>query len=203
MKRFQSTVSTIRSHVIRHGPEITVKVQSIKPKKPFPYCDRQVVVSGPMGSLQQPIFPFMTISSHPTDPEDTKKTIEISIPDSTKEVQRQMLGTTRSLIRNMITGVQDGYTVPIRIVGVGYRAALEDKRIALKVGYANTIYVPILDGIKVIIPNPQRIFLQGIDYQKVTQMASQIRRHRPPEPYNQKGIFVGDETIKKKEGKKR
>ncbi len=73
----------------------------------------------------------------------------------------------------------------------------------LRLGYCNPIVLDIPEGVQVSVPAPQRILLQGIDLPKVTQFAANIRKHRPPEPYNQKGVFVGDETIKKKEGKKR
>jgi large subunit ribosomal protein L6 len=80
---------------------------------------------------------------------------------------------------------------------------LEEGKLSLKLGFADPVIMDIPEGVKVSIPAPQRILLQGIDKQKITQYAAVIRKYRKPEPYNQKGIFVGDETIKKKEGKKR
>ena len=101
------------------------------------------------------------------------------------------------------TGVLSGYTLPIKLVGVGYRAALERNKLQLRLGYANPVEIEIPSDIKVTVPTPQRIIVQGIDLQRVTQFAAGVRKWRKPEPYNQKGVFVGDETIKKKEGKKR
>ena len=80
---------------------------------------------------------------------------------------------------------------------------MEEGKVVLKLGFAHPIIMDIPEGVNVSIPAPQRILLQGIDKHSLTQFAANIRKHRKPEPYNQKGIFVGDETIKKKEGKKR
>ena len=91
----------------------------------------------------------------------------------------------------------------------GYRAALEDGNLVLRVGKSHPIVMTIpkgkqrITGIEVLVPAPQRIILSGISWPLITQFAANIRKQRKPEPFNQKGIFVGDETIKKKEGKKR
>lgn len=92
----------------------------------------------------------------------------------------------------------------LRLVGVGYKVALEqDRGLVLKVGYSHDVVIPLPDGIKATCPSPTRILLSGVDYQKLTQFAAIIRAKRKPEPYNGKGIFVGDETIALKEGKKK
>jgi large subunit ribosomal protein L6 len=80
---------------------------------------------------------------------------------------------------------------------------LIETQLHLKLGYSHPIILDIPEGVQVSIPAPQRIILQGIDFPRITQFAATIRKYRPPEPYNQKGVFVGEETIKKKEGKKR
>jgi large subunit ribosomal protein L6 len=116
---------------------------------------------------------------------------------------KAMWGTTRQLLANKIQGVEDGFTLPLRMVGVGYRALIENEKLSLKIGVSHPVLLDIPQGIKVVIPAPQRILLQGVCWPTMTQFAASIRRYRKPEPYNQKGIFVGDETIKKKEGKKR
>ncbi|KAI8615074.1 ribosomal protein L6, alpha-beta domain-containing protein [Chytriomyces sp. MP71] len=103
----------------------------------------------------------------------------------------------------MVVGVTEGFTIPVKLVGVGYRAALEGSTVTLKLGHSHPIVVAVPEGVEVNVPAPQRLILRGIDLQVVSQFAANIRKHRPPEPYNQKGVFVGDETIKKKEGKKR
>ncbi len=80
---------------------------------------------------------------------------------------------------------------------------MEGNNLQLRLGFANPITIEIPKDIKVTVPNPQRIIVQGIDLQRVTQFAAGVRKWRKPEPYNQKGVFVGNETIRKKEGKKR
>lgn len=84
-----------------------------------------------------------------------------------------------------------------------YQAALDNDKLSLRLGFSHPVIMDIPQGVNVTIPAPQRVILQGIDKQVITQFAASIRKWRKPEPYNQKGIFVGDETIKKKEGKKR
>lgn len=115
-----------------------------------------------------------------------------------------MRGTTRALLANYITGVTRGYTLPIRLVGTGYRASVDTPEVlSLKVGYSHPIDLPFPAGVIATCPKQDRIVLKGYDWQKITQYAAQIRKWKKPEPYNQKGIFVGDETIAKKEGKKK
>lgn len=91
----------------------------------------------------------------------------------------------------------------LRIVGVGYRANLEDDRLVLRLGYSHDVVLPIPRGVNASLPMPTKVVLRGIDWHRVTQFAALIRSKRKPEPYNCKGIFVGDETIVKKEGKKK
>lgn len=93
----------------------------------------------------------------------------------------------------------------LRLVGVGYKAALDPtgKQLVLKLGYSHDVVLPLPPGITGSCPSPTKILLNGIDYQKLTQFAAIVRSKRKPEPYNGKGIFVGEETITLKEGKKK
>lgn len=91
----------------------------------------------------------------------------------------------------------------IRLVGVGYRASLEGQRLILKVGFSHDVVIPVPSDIKVSVPIATRIIVQGVDLQRVTQFAAIVRSKRKPEPFGGKGIFVGNETIKLKEGKKK
>lgn len=88
-------------------------------------------------------------------------------------------------------------------MGVGYKASVENGVLVLKIGFSHLVNVPIPDDIKVKMLNPTKFLLSGVDYQKVTQFAAKIRAFKKPEPYNGKGIFVADETVKRKEGKKK
>lgn len=92
--------------------------------------------------------------------------------------------------------------MPIKLVGVGYKAVLENGKIVLRVGLSHTVSLPVEDGVKCSIPAPNKIILSGIDLKTVTGFAAKIRRIRPPEPYSGKGIYVSDEQIQRKEGKK-
>lgn len=187
---------------IAYPNEVQISVDSFTPTRSFPECRSRVIVSGPKGELSHPLHPFVNV-----DVVDAKggpkNEVQVSVSDPESRKQKMMWGTTRALLNNMIEGVTEGYMVPLRIVGVGYRALMENGKLSLKLGYTHPILLDIPEGVTVQIPQPQRVFLFGIDKLVVTQFAAQIRRWRPPEPYNQKGIFVGDETIKKKEGKKR
>lgn len=91
----------------------------------------------------------------------------------------------------------------LNLVGVGYKVVLEDNRLVLKVGFSHNIGLDIPAGITAKCPTPTKIVLNGCDLQKVTQFAALVRSKRPPEPYNGKGIFVNEETVKRKEGKKK
>jgi large subunit ribosomal protein L6 len=113
---------------------------------------------------------------------------------------RAMHGLTRSIIANMITGVTEGYTRQLEIVGVGWNAAVKGKTVELNVGYADTRKVPVPDGVNVEVKG-QDITVTGPDKQLVGQTAAAIRAHKKPEPYNGKGIKYKDEVILRKAGK--
>ncbi|KAJ3294772.1 hypothetical protein HK104_003312 [Borealophlyctis nickersoniae] len=150
-----------------------------------------------------PMHPFVQVAVDPIDAASLKRTLSVTVDSPEDRKQRAMWGTTRALLENMVEGVTEGYTLPIRFEGVGYRALFEEGKLSLKLGYSHPILLDIPEGVEVTIPVPTRVILQGNDKAKVTGFAADIRRWRKPEPYNQKGVFVGDETIKKKEGKKR
>jgi large subunit ribosomal protein L6 len=165
----------------------------------------KVQVAGERGVLNLNLPSFVTLTIDSSQKESLQKNIlSISVDSPKDRKQRAMWGTSRQLINNMIVGVTDGFTIPLKLVGVGYRAILLDgNKLELKLGYTHQIILDIPQSVTVSVPAPQRILLAGNDLYEVTQFAANIRKYRKPEPYNQKGIFVGDETIKKKEGKKR
>ena len=121
-----------------------------------------------------------------------------------------MWGTMRAHLQNTIAGASEGHIRIIRMVGVGYRATIEDKAItkeaqypgqkfvSLKLGYAHPVELPVPFGVKATVPQPTRILLEGPDKHAIKQFAADIRAWRKPEPYKGKGIFVNDETIKLK-----
>lgn len=178
-----------------------------RPRIPSEMNNTMLTITGPLGQAKLPIKPFVTIENVLAAPDDpsAQNQIRVSIQDPSVKHQRAMWGTTRALINNAIVGVSEGYRVVLRLVGVGYRGVLEDngRTLSLKVGYSHPVLMEIPEGITCTVPQPNRIVLQGTDLQKVKEFAAKIRRWRKPEPYNQKGIFIDDETIKKKEGKKK
>ena len=112
-------------------------------------------------------------------------------------------GMSRTLVANLIAGVTEGFTKKLEITGVGYRAAVQGQNLQLQLGYSHDIAYPIPQGIQIVCPKPTEIVITGIDKQKVGQVAAEIRRFRPPEPYKGKGIKYAGEFILRKEGKKK
>jgi large subunit ribosomal protein L6 len=116
---------------------------------------------------------------------------------------RSMWGTSRTLVSNLVTGVTKGFERKLEITGVGYRAAVQGKNLQIALGYSHDVVYPIPAGIAIATPKPTEVVITGIDRQKVGQVAAEIRGFRPPEPYKGKGARYTDETIRRKEGKKK
>ncbi|UCG72671.1 MAG: 50S ribosomal protein L6 [Chromatiales bacterium] len=114
-----------------------------------------------------------------------------------------MAGTTRALLGNMVTGVTDGFERKLELVGVGYRAQTKGKALSLTLGFSHPVEYPVPDGITIETPSQTEIVVKGIDKQKVGQVAAEIRRYRPPEPYKGKGVRYSDERVVMKEAKKK
>ena len=124
-------------------------------------------------------------------------------PNNETKQARALWGTTRALVNNMVTGVSAGFTRKLEINGVGYRAAVQGKTLVLQLGYSHDINFPIPQDIKIACEKPTAIAVTGADRQRVGQVAAEIRSFRQPEPYKGKGIKYADETIRRKEGKKK
>ena len=129
---------------------------------------------------------------------------EISVDprDESKEA-RSKWGMSRTMVANIMTGVKDGFEKKLEINGVGYRAAMQGNDIQLSLGFSHEVVYKVPEGISVACPKPTEIVVTGIDKQKVGQVAAEIRSYRPPEPYKGKGVKYADETIFRKEGKKK
>jgi len=128
--------------------------------------------------------------------------VTIAPKNETKRA-RAMWGTTRALVNNMVTGVATGFTRNLEINGVGYRAAVQGSNLNLQLGYSHDINYPIPSDIRISCERPTAISISGADRQRVGQIAAEIRAFRPPEPYKGKGIKYVEETIRRKEGKKK
>ena len=152
-----------------------------------------VTVKGPKGTLSRNIHPNMELAMDGS-------VITVSRPNDDKE-NRALHGLTRTLIANMVTGVNETYKKELEINGVGYRAELKGKDLLLKVGYSHDVIMAAPEGITIEVPNPNKIIISGPDKQKVGQFAANVREKRPPEPYKGKGIKYVDEFIRRKEGK--
>ena len=152
-----------------------------------------VTVKGPKGTLTQKLHPAMVIELNGTE-------ITVKRPSESKE-HRSLHGLTRTLINNMIVGVNETYKKELEINGVGYRASKEDKKLVMNLGFSHPVIVPEVDGITIEVPGPNKVVVVGCDKQKVGQFAAEIREKRPPEPYKGKGIKYVDEVIRRKVGK--
>jgi large subunit ribosomal protein L6 len=155
--------------------------------------DKLVTVKGPKGTLEQKMSNLIDIKV-----EDGH--VLVSRPNDDKEV-RALHGLTRALIKNMVVGVSEGYQKALILVGVGYKASKQGKKLVLNVGYSHPVEIEPLDGIEFDIPAATQVVVKGIDKQQVGQMAAVVRAVRKPEPYLGKGIKYSDEVIRRKEGK--
>ena len=155
--------------------------------------DNTVNVKGPKGQLSEKISPDMEISME-------EGVLLVKRPSDDKE-HKALHGLSRSLIHNMVVGVTSGYQKYLDIVGVGYRAQMQGTKLVLNVGYSHPVEFEAPAGITFEVPNPNRISVLGISKQQVGQMAADIRKVRPPEPYKGKGIKYENEFVRRKEGK--
>lgn len=152
-----------------------------------------VTVKGPMGELSQTFSEKMSI-------EMDNGVIEVKRPDDERD-SRSLHGLTRTLLNNMVVGVTSGYSKKLQLVGVGYRAQLKGKGLELSLGFSHPVLVDEVEGITFECPSATEIVVKGIDKQKVGQVAADIRKFRPPEPYKGKGIRYEDEHVRRKLGK--
>jgi large subunit ribosomal protein L6 len=154
----------------------------------------RVTVTGPKGTLEQHVSPDITVSV-----EDG--TLTIARPTD-RPNHRALHGLTRALIANMVEGVANGYVRELEIQGVGYRAQAQGKSLELALGYSHPVKYDAPEGIEFEVPQPTQIIIRGIDKQRVGQVASEIRKLRPPEPYKGKGIRYAGEHVARKVGKR-
>lgn len=156
---------------------------------------QEVKVKGPKGELKHVLVDDIIAKL-----EDGE--IEIAMREDTQKA-RAMWGMSRTLVANLVAGVTEGFTKKLEITGVGYRASVQGSNVQLQLGYSHDVAYPIPQGIQVVCPKLTEIVVTGIDKQKVGQVAAEIRRYRPPEPYKGKGIRYAGEFILRKEGKKK
>ena len=155
--------------------------------------DTRLEVEGPKGKLHTPVPPGISFSM-----EDGELVCK---RESDARQQRAFHGLARALAGNAVKGVSEGFSRELDIVGVGYRAQVEGKKVVLALGFSHPVEYPIPEGINLSVDKNNRVTVSGIDRQQVGQVAAEIRKLRKPDPYKQKGIRYVGEVLKKKAGK--
>ena len=156
---------------------------------------KTVTAKGPKGELTYVVNDEVLLSM-----DDGAITVE---PRDGSKDARAKWGMSRTMIENIMTGVKTGYERKLEINGVGYRAAMQGKNLQLALGYSHDVIYELPDGVSAATPKPTEIVLTGINKQQLGQVAAEIREFRPPEPYKGKGVKYAEETIVRKEGKKK
>jgi large subunit ribosomal protein L6 len=153
-----------------------------------------VKVKGPKGELEERVSRDITVKQENSD-------VVVTRPSDRGE-HRALHGLTRSLIYNMVQGVTEGYEKRLEIQGVGYRAQLQGKKLVLSLGYSHQVEVEAPEGVDFEVPQPTQVVVRGISKQVVGEVAANIRKRRPPEPYKGKGIRYQGEYVARKVGKR-
>ena len=156
---------------------------------------QNVSVKGAKGALEQAINDAVGVSA-----EDNLVKFMARRADKNSKAQT---GTARSLIRNMIIGVSEGFEKKLTLIGVGYRAQAQGNKLSLSLGFSHPVDYAVPTGISIETPSQTEIVVKGIDKQIVGQVAAEIRAYRPPEPYKGKGVRYSDEHVVRKEAKKK
>ena len=158
--------------------------------------DRVVTVKGPKGTLTHTLAEPIVIEKgddgalHVTRPDDEKRS-------------KERHGLSRTLVANMVTGVTDGFSKTLEIVGTGYRVQARGSDLEFALGFSHPVNIPAPEGITFEVQAPTRFVVRGIDKQQVGEVAANIRKLRKPEPYKGKGVRYSDEYVRRKEGKKK
>ena len=152
-----------------------------------------VTVKGPKGTLTYTFHPDMIIKKE-------ENTVVVDRPDE-EHLHKSLHGLSRTLLNNMVEGVEKGYSKELEVNGVGYRAEKKGTQLVMRLGYSHEVFMDEIPGISIEVPNPNKIIIHGIDKQVVGQFAAEVRGKRPPEPYKGKGIKYSTEVIRRKAGK--
>ncbi|KGQ04452.1 Tubulin beta chain [Beauveria bassiana D1-5] len=182
-------------------PRMVNNMTSYKPK-----VVKTIKIKGPLGELKMDVPSFVQMEQNLED-----SMVMLSVDDANISQQKEMWGTTWAYLNNHIMGVSEGHTAILRLVGVGYRATVEQrankaeypgqKFLCLKLGFTHPVEEGIPKGVTVTTPAPTRILLEGAEREVLMSFAGRVRKWRPPEPYKGKGVFVNDQTIKLKQKK--
>lgn len=156
----------------------------------------QLSVKGPKGTLEMNIHPAVEVIQDGTE-------LKFALRENAELKVKAMAGTTRALVNNMVVGVSQGFERKLLLNGVGYRAQAKGQVLNLTLGFSHPIDYPLPAGITAETPTQTEILIKGIDKQLVGQVAAEVRGFRPPEPYKGKGVRYADETVHRKEAKKK
>lgn len=177
-------MSRIAKQPVEFGKDVSITLQG-----------SDLTVKGPKGSLSMRLNSEVEVAT-----EDAQ--VQVS-PRSRSAFANAIAGTTRALISNMVVGVTQGFEKKLELVGVGYRAQAQGKKVNLSLGFSHPVEYAVPEGITVETPSVNEILVKGIDRQVVGQVAAELRRYRPPEPYKGKGVRYAGERIVMKEAKKK
>ncbi len=155
---------------------------------------QDVTVTGPKGTLSLTITEPITIDT------DEAGDFVVSRPDD-ERLSKSLHGLSRTLVNNMVIGVTQGYSKTLEVSGTGYRVQQKGAGLELQLGFSHPVQVDAPEGIKFAVENPTRFSVEGIDKQKVGEVAANIRKLRKPDPYKGKGVRYADEVIRRKAGK--
>ena len=155
--------------------------------------DNFATVKGPKGELKQQFDKDMTFNIEGNE-------ITVVRPSDSKR-HRTVHGTTRAILANMVEGVSTGFKKELELIGVGYRAQMQGKKLVLSVGYSHPVEFEEIEGIKLGVEGNTKVSIEGINKEVVGQYAAKVRAVRPPEPYKGKGIRYVGEYVRRKEGK--
>ncbi len=161
----------------------------------FSQAGNVVTLKGGKGSLSMELNPEVELAAE-------EGTLQVS-PRSGSRFSTAIAGTMRALLANMAQGVSEGFEKKLELVGVGYRAQAQGDKLNLTLGFSHPVVFDVPDGVTVTTPSQTEILVTGADKQKVGQVAAEIRRYRPPEPYKGKGVRYSDERVVLKEAKKK
>ena len=161
----------------------------------FKLDGRLAVLKGPKGELSLELDPSVEVVQEGAE-------LQVRTP-GTEKPKGAMSGTVRALLANMAKGVSEGFQKKLELVGVGYRAQAQGKVLNLTLGFSHPVAYEVPEGITIETPSQTEVLVKGIDRQKVGQVAADIRRYRPPEPYKGKGVRYSDERVVIKEAKKK
>ena len=152
-----------------------------------------VTVKGPKGEMTYGFHPDMILKME-------GNVVTVERPDE-EHLHKSLHGLTRTLLSNMVEGVEKGYSKTLEVNGTGYRAEKKGNQLVMRLGYSHEVFVDEIPGITIEVPGPNKVIIHGTDKQVVGQFAAEVRGKRPPEPYKGKGIKYSTEVIRRKVGK--